>query len=201
MKYYITILLTILSFLQMPSLYYFFGNPMVGEGLNYDEVTFYFDDPTTAPLPDGTPTAAPIALDEVNGGNPHLVCKHGQVTNGPSVSWWVLFLGVRQVITLGFARAAQFLIMNYVLKINFSGMMGPSVRLLFLQARGWPFIMVSPHRYEALDDVVVSQVPVLTFALFHPFEDALGSLQFYHVVWTETLCSTLDLLPGLDRIV
>jgi hypothetical protein len=174
---------------------------MVGQGLNYDAVSVYFDGNTAEPLPDGTPTAAPIALDEVNARNRHLVCKHGQVNNGPSVSWWILFLGVRQVITMGFARAAQFLIMNYVLKINFSGMMGPSVRLFFLQARGWPFITVSPHRYEALDAVVVSQVPVLTFALFHPFEDSLGSLQFYHFVWTETLCSTLGLLPGRDRIV
>jgi hypothetical protein len=142
LKYYVTIFLTILYFLQMPSLYYFFGNPMVGQGLDYDAVTVYFND--------AEPTAAPNVLDEENTGNRNvvnrnLVCRHGKVNFGPSVSWWVLFLGVRQVITLGFARAAQFLIMNYALKINFSGMMGPSVRLFLLQARGWPFIMVSPH--------------------------------------------------------
>eukprot|EP00980_Cylindrotheca_fusiformis_P014044 scaffold3670_cov124-Cylindrotheca_fusiformis.AAC.20 len=127
-------------------LYYFFGNPMIGEDLDFNAVTDYLKSPsapTAAPYVSGEPTAAPSASGTtVSAGNPNLDCRYGRVQKGPSTSWWILFLGVRQVIILGLARASQFLIMNYALKINFRGMMGPSVRLYLLQARGWPFVML-----------------------------------------------------------
>eukprot|EP00980_Cylindrotheca_fusiformis_P014038 scaffold3670_cov124-Cylindrotheca_fusiformis.AAC.14 len=121
---------------------------MVGEGLDFDSVTLYLnkgEDAPAVPTASDEPTSSPISVsdvDEVNFDNRHLVCKHGQDHEGPSASWWILFVGVRQVIVLGLARATQFLIMTYALKINFRGIMGPSVRLYLLQARGWPFVMM-----------------------------------------------------------
>eukprot|EP00980_Cylindrotheca_fusiformis_P014041 scaffold3670_cov124-Cylindrotheca_fusiformis.AAC.17 len=121
---------------------------MAGESLDFKAVTLYISGTTDAPAApnsSGTPTAAPISLsdvDEVNVGNRHLVCKHGQQHSGPSTSWWILFIGVRQVMVVGLARASQFLIMTFALKINIRGMVGQSFRLYLLQARGWPFVLI-----------------------------------------------------------
>ena len=61
---------------------------------------------------------------------------------GPTVSWWILFLGVRQVVTLGLARAAQFLVLTYALKVASCFGLPPMARLFLLQSKGLPFILV-----------------------------------------------------------
>eukprot|EP00980_Cylindrotheca_fusiformis_P014033 scaffold3670_cov124-Cylindrotheca_fusiformis.AAC.9 len=116
---------------------------MIGEGLDFSSVKFYInkgEDAPAVPTSSDEPTSSPTSSPDDGDGN--LVCNHGQEHDGPSASWWILFLGVRQVIVLGLARATQFLIMTYALKINFRGIMGPSVRLYLLQSRGWPFVMM-----------------------------------------------------------
>mmetsp|Transcript_28640 Transcript_28640/g.69388 ORF Transcript_28640/g.69388 Transcript_28640/m.69388 type:complete len:686 (-) Transcript_28640:49-2106(-) len=89
----------------------------------------------------GEPTPAP-SIGEVSVGFDPRKCLYWKGVKGPTISWWLLFLGVRQVITLGFARAAQYVVIHYALKINFSGLMGPTIRLFLLQAKGWPFVLI-----------------------------------------------------------
>lgn len=81
-----------------------------------------------------------------NGGNP----VNGTLRNldgavvaptEASVSWWLLFLGVRQLMTLSLALFADFVLIDY-LSVR-SGIMyrafGAWPTLFVLQSRGWPF--------------------------------------------------------------
>lgn len=124
-------------------MFYFLGNPEFGESLSFDDVTVYFNSATDAPtIMSGAPTPAPSVAEVIVGFDPSQ-CHYWKGVKGPTLSWWLIFLGVRQVITLGIARAAQYIVLYFALKINFSGLMGPTIRLFLLQAKGWPFVMVS----------------------------------------------------------
>ena len=63
---------------------------------------------------------------------------------GASVSWWFLFLGVRQIVTFTLALLTQALIVDYLaLASRFClAWFGPVVTLFLVQAKGWPFIAV-----------------------------------------------------------
>ncbi|CAJ1967614.1 unnamed protein product [Cylindrotheca closterium] len=137
-----------LFFIVIPStllaaiLFYFLGNPEFGDSLSFDDVALYFNSQTESPSSiSGEPTPAPSMAGLEFGFDPSK-CHYWKGVKGPTLSWWLLFLGVRQVITLGFARAAQYVVIYYALKINFSGLMGPTIRLFLLQAKGWPFVMI-----------------------------------------------------------
>lgn len=67
-----------------------------------------------------------------------------------SVSWWLLFMGVRQVITLVLAMATQsFVIDFFVIGNRFSlRLLGPVVTVLLIQAKGWPFILFCWALYD-----------------------------------------------------
>ena len=58
---------------------------------------------------------------------------------GASVSWWILFIGVRQVLTLSLAFATQSFVIDFlVLGSRFSlRCLGPVVTLLLVQSKGW----------------------------------------------------------------
>ena len=60
--------------------------------------------------------------------------------DSPSVSWWILFIGVRQVITLSLARMLEAFIVDFwILKTkSASAILGPYLSLLTVQAKGWP---------------------------------------------------------------
>lgn len=62
-----------------------------------------------------------------------------------SVSWWLLFAGVRQPITLTLAFATQTLLIDFFILRTRALMkwIGPLGTLLFVQARGYPFVLVS----------------------------------------------------------
>ncbi|CAB9521546.1 Mechanosensitive ion channel protein [Seminavis robusta] len=62
----------------------------------------------------------------------------------PFVSWWFLFIGCRQVVTLSLALATQALVIDYLaLGSRFSlKFFGPAVTLLAVQARGFPSILI-----------------------------------------------------------
>ena len=64
--------------------------------------------------------------------------------DSPSVAWWILFIGVRQVITLSMARLLQaFIIDFWVLRArSASRILGPYLSLLIVQAKGWPFQLI-----------------------------------------------------------
>ena len=58
---------------------------------------------------------------------------------GASVSWWILFIGVRQVLTLSLAIATQSFVVDFlVLGSRFAlRCLGPVVTLLLVQSKGW----------------------------------------------------------------
>lgn len=60
-----------------------------------------------------------------------------------SISWWLLFLGVRQVLTLSLARATQAWMVDFLaLRTRwFVKIFGSRMTLLLVQAKGWPFIL------------------------------------------------------------
>ncbi|KAL3920681.1 MAG: hypothetical protein SGILL_003135 [Bacillariaceae sp.] len=61
----------------------------------------------------------------------------------PSYSWLFLFFGVRQVITFNLAVGIQYLLITYYSQagVNFL-LAGPMTRLLIIQAKGWPLILI-----------------------------------------------------------
>lgn len=71
-----------------------------------------------------------------------IVGPNGKV-NPASVSWWILFCGVRQIITLELARFSQLIIIDFfTLRTRpFPRILGPTLALLVAQAKGWPFIL------------------------------------------------------------
>lgn len=62
-----------------------------------------------------------------------------------SVSWWLIFLGVRQVITLELARFTQLVVIDFLTfrTKSFPRLLGPSLALCLAQSKGWPFLVFS----------------------------------------------------------
>ena len=60
------------------------------------------------------------------------------------LSWWILFIGVRQVVTLTMALITQALVIDYLaLGSRFSlKWLGPLPTLLIVQSKGWPFVSI-----------------------------------------------------------
>ena len=61
-----------------------------------------------------------------------------------SCSWWVNFIGARQLCTLVLSRFTEILMVGGVLTLRTRTvlkMFGPLVSLLVMQARGWPHIV------------------------------------------------------------
>jgi len=60
-----------------------------------------------------------------------------------SISWWILFIGCRQLVTFSIAQAWQFLLIDFctIGRRWFKGW--PVVTLLIVQSRGWPFLLAS----------------------------------------------------------
>ena len=76
--------------------------------------------------------------------NPHTGVEGGE-NNEPSdkasISWWLIFLFVRQVITLTLALATQAIIIDFLAIGSwiFLRFFGPVLTLLLAQSKGWPF--------------------------------------------------------------
>lgn len=140
-------------------------------------MTRYFEGATSAPARiDGSPTAAP-SIATISGFDPSK-CHYWKGVKGPTMSWWLLFLGVRQMITLGLARGSQFFIIYYALKINFSGLMGPTIRLFLLQAKGWPFVLV---RCVTIHHVAPQNIAACSYSfhLSYRFFGRCSTLRYY----------------------
>ena len=60
-----------------------------------------------------------------------------------SYSWWILFLGARQVVTFLFAKAIEILIVDvFAIRTRIGNrLLGPFMTLMIVQARGWPFLI------------------------------------------------------------
>lgn len=92
----------------------------------------------------GNTTMAPTEVEE-----PTLFVCPGL---GASVSWWFLFMGVRQVVTFSMALLTQLLVVDYfALASRFClTWFGPVVTLFLVQAKGWPFIAVFWAIYDLI---------------------------------------------------
>lgn len=62
-----------------------------------------------------------------------------------SISWWLLFVCVRQVIAFGLARCAQAFFIDFLcLRTTLSmRLFGSFFTLFIVQSKGWPFIVFS----------------------------------------------------------
>jgi hypothetical protein len=60
-----------------------------------------------------------------------------------SISWWILFIGARQVCTLSLSKLTEVIVVDVMtLKSRtLRKLFGPWVSLLIIQARGWPYIV------------------------------------------------------------
>jgi len=74
-------------------------------------------------------------------GNP-MPDERGELDQG-SYSWWILFIGARQICTLALSGITEILVID-VLTLKSRTLLklfGPLVSLLIIQARGWPYIL------------------------------------------------------------
>lgn len=71
---------------------------------------------------------------------------------GASVSWWFLFIGVRQVLTYSMALVTQSLVIDYLALSSRLCLdwLGPVVTLLVVQSKGWPFILIFWALYDLI---------------------------------------------------
>jgi hypothetical protein len=82
--------------------------------------------PTPVPSTNTTNTTAIVVLDFVE---------------SASVSWWFLFIGVRQVITFSLAYATERLITDYIVRTLWVvKVLGPIGTLFVAQSKGWPIV-------------------------------------------------------------
>ena len=87
------------------------------------------------------PATAVAAILFYGLGNPLMKTGADPKTNTlPSISWFILFLCVRQVITFSFAKVTETFIIDFLaLKTPIlMRMFGPLVTLLIVQSKGWP---------------------------------------------------------------
>ena len=61
-----------------------------------------------------------------------------------SLSWWVIFLGVRHPLVWSFARVFEFAFSGFfgVASPRFAKLVGPRAGMLFAQSRGWPCVLI-----------------------------------------------------------
>lgn len=67
--------------------------------------------------------------------------EFGTVPQTASVSWWILFIAVRQIITLGSAEMWELFLVDFLaFKTRIlTSILGPYVSLWIAQSKGWPF--------------------------------------------------------------
>ncbi|GKY96763.1 hypothetical protein MPSEU_000635700 [Mayamaea pseudoterrestris] len=97
-------------------------------------------------------TAIGEAADSIVAANEpaHLSQKITAVLRKASWSWWILFIFVRQVLTLALALATQALIIEYTILRSkfFVRIFGSFVTLFVIQSRGWPFVTFTWTVYD-----------------------------------------------------
>lgn len=67
-----------------------------------------------------------------------------------SASWWLLFLGIRQVITFSLAMGTELVVID-LLSIRVRGTLrvfGPWITLMIVQSKGWPFLIFAWGIYD-----------------------------------------------------
>eukprot|EP00934_Nitzschia_sp_Nitz4_P000590 Nitzschia sp. Nitz4//scaffold1_size375055//116805//120596//NITZ4_000247-RA/size375055-augustus-gene-0.711-mRNA-1//-1//CDS//3329540958//590//frame0 len=69
-----------------------------------------------------------------------------------SLSWWFVFMGVRQTFTLELARLTQLVVIDFLTfrTTSFPRLIGPSLSLMVAMSKGWPFVLSSWALWDIL---------------------------------------------------
>jgi hypothetical protein len=67
-----------------------------------------------------------------------------------SASWWLLFLGVRQVITAMMAKGTELIVIDFLsMRVRTTlRLLGPWITLMIIQSKGWPFLIFAWGMYD-----------------------------------------------------
>jgi hypothetical protein len=101
-------------------LYHFFENPPTGKG----------------PFPDSSPPSSNATF--VDRSDPV-----DSIQNQASISWWLIFICMRQVGLVVVAKSLEAILVDF-LAIQTRAILrsfGPVITLLFVQSKGWPFLL------------------------------------------------------------
>ena len=65
-------------------------------------------------------------------------------TNQASISWWVIFIGVRHPLVLTVARGSEYVLSNFLGSSSprFMKLVGPRVGLVLAHSKGWPCVLL-----------------------------------------------------------
>jgi hypothetical protein len=77
--------------------------------------------------------------------------KGMSLSTRPSTSWWVIFIGVRQILMLALAQASEFVLVNYaaVQSPLFIHVAGTKIALLCSISKGWYVAPLSCNRFTS----------------------------------------------------
>jgi hypothetical protein len=69
---------------------------------------------------------------------------HDELNNKASISWWIIFVGVRHPLVLSLARAGEYLVSNTLgtTSPRFMKIVGPRVGLILAHSKGWPCVLL-----------------------------------------------------------
>lgn len=129
-------------------------------------------------------------------------------SNNASWSWWILFLGIRQPLMYSLAVATQVVVVDFtILQARIiTKWMGPIVTLLFVQARGWPFIIFAWGVYDFIFLLGDRQFPrhwlfwqdaFTVFSKSNPAGDVTNAHRYYLIV---VICMIVSSLVALKRV-
>lgn len=108
-------------------------------------------------------------------------------SNKASISYWILFVCCRQLITLSFAQAAQLFFIDFLCigRRWTSEYLGPAITLVIVQSRGWPFLLCTWSMFNFLMNHGTSQV--CSMSTFELLIHTVSDLGF-------SVCAPLDVL-------
>ena len=132
-------------------LFYFGDNPPCGtqsECLRAQQS----EPPTPAPVVDVNATQAPgdeaPNIEDIFGGGKFFGADSRY--DSASVSWWFLFMGVRQVVTFMLARMTEVIVIDFLcLRTQWTArVLGPFIALFIVQSKGWPIRFIFWGMYD-----------------------------------------------------
>ena len=115
-------------------LFYLAENPPTGYAVD----DFCVNDPRAS-----SDTNSTLGRDRIS----DIECKTAEENSlsAASASWWILFIGCRQVLTLGIAKISEIIIINFFTFRTrlFPRTFGSTFSLALAQSKGWPYMMTT----------------------------------------------------------
>lgn len=156
------------------------------------------------------PSAAVAAILYYFGSNPSLSFGYSSTTQSyPSVSWFIIFLGIRQVITCGLAKMTEIVLIDFLaLKTHFIlRVFGTFWSLTIVQSKGWPSLLFFWGFYDLCmltgsgrfaNHWLFYQNAIELFNASNPSGDVTSNAWNYRIVGAALI---LGLIAALKRIV